>query len=804
MGRYRRRGMGVAALLTALAAVLALLTPAAATTAAAPVAVPPPSPPIGTIFVPSGTKDLDADQARTYIEQALADAIARAGIEARIELGAPESGGKNASVMWFDFSALFASLPADVAQRLSDAFVRVLLTRGLVTTDVTHKMSAEWLQRAGNDALFQRIGAGQGAKVLQFAATNVGDEDGAFGQSDQHAEEFILLQLERALRILATEFGLGLRKEAQLKAAIAAAALAIYSDRQNCADRCSALVKALFASNRNVALVYYGAKNPARIAKLLVRKLMRAATVPLALIRRDERIVAAIATGDEAALGRESEEASGAQRVQELRVAMGQAGDCGKGTPAVGHGPVGVSGAGGAGGARVAGGVGGAGGAGGARGAGGGVRGVAVPVPRAADGDCGKSKVRSGATSVLGQLLAAAVPADKYGGVDFSTLELRYISDSDDGVQFSYSADSLPGGYRQDQALGSRVVQLTAADLRTWLVLDPTTFWVNLDPQEPDRIIDDKLGRTNAGRAMLEADLAMKRTSGRLINPATPFGKRYWDAMTAGVTGTLCFSSRVWIVPGKVEVREDGSSLYVLRADLDVKTESEKGRGLGADCPPVDPATDERRERVERELVLPEIVKAVNTAPEYAPLRRAFLARVVAQWIRQRHDAGRRTSYDDVIGTGRLGPAELRDGWKPRQVYDEFLKSWNDKEFRYSVTTRQGDTIATSTFLFGGVDWSNLRYDGLSEAEMKAGYAHVADTVRTSADRPATAPDGSIWLGAAQPGPERSAWDRAVGRVSGLTDRRLGVALIVVVALAALAFGFRGPRRRATAPPAGD
>ena len=134
----------------------------------------------------------------------------------------------------------------------------------------------------------------------------------------------------------------------------------------------------------------------------------------------------------------------------------------------------------------------------------------------------------------------------------------------------------------------------------------------------------------------------MKRTSGRLINPAMLFGKRYWDAMTAGVTGTLCFSSRVWIVPGKVEVREDGSSLYVLRADLDVKAESEKGRGLGADCPPVDPATDERRERVERELVLPEIVKAVNTAPEYAPLRRAFLARVVAQWIRQRHDAGRR------------------------------------------------------------------------------------------------------------------------------------------------------------------
>lgn len=775
MNRYRRRGVSIAALLTALAAVLALLTsPAAAT--AAPAALPMQSP-IGKIIVPSGTKDLDADQARNYIEQALADKIARAGIEARIELGAPESGGKNASVMWFDFSALFASLPADVAQRLSDAFVRTMLTRGLVTTDVTHKMSAEWLKSGGNDALFERIGAQPGARVLQFAATNVGDEDKAFGQSDLHAEEFILLQMLRALRILSNEFGLNLRKDAQINAVIAAAALAIYSDRQNCSDRCAARVKALFASGRNVALVYYDAQNPPKIAKRLVAKLMRAAAVPLSLIRRDERIIAGIATGDEAALAKESAEPAGAQRVQELRVAMGQS-DCGKGTPAVGHGPVGAGGVG--------------------------VRGMAVAMPRAGTEDCGKSKARSGATSVLGQLLAAPVPADKYGGVDFSSLELRYISDSDDGVRFSYSADSLPGGYRQDQSLGSRVVQMTAADLRTWLVLDPRTFWVNLDPQEPDRIIDAQLGRTNAGRAMLEADLAMKRTSGRLINPRTAFGKRYWDAMTAGATGTVCFSSRVWIVPGKVQVREEGSSLYVLTADLDVKTESELGRGLGADCPPVDPATDERRERVERELVLPEIVKAVNTAPEYAPLRRAFLARVVAQWIRQRHDAGRRTSYDDVIGTGRLGPAELRDGWKPRQVYDEFLKSWNEKEFSYSLTSRQGNTTTTSTFLFGGVDWSNLRYDGVSEDEMKARYAHLADTVKASADRPATAPDGSIWLGAATPGPERSAWDRAVGRVDGLTDGKLGVTLIVVVALVALAFGFRGPRRRTTTPPSGD
>jgi len=768
MNRYRRRGIGVAALLTALAALLALLTsPAAATAAPAPAAKPKPAL-IGSIVVPAGTTQLDADQAAAYAAQAMDDPLLRRGVEARDLLGAPANGRKNGSVMWFDVS----QWPFPLDQKTLDT----LTTKNLVTRDPTHKMRAEWLEYEGNEALFKRLGLGQGARVLEFAATNVGEADvpvQRLGDQGFHAEELMLLQLERALRILGYASGRRLSDQ-QIDALMRQAARAIYSDRQNCVDICAPKVKDLFPADRNVALVRWDTAKARAAAARLVAALVRASKARIEVLKVEEDMVRAIVAKDEPALEKAIGDIPARRtRARELKALMSP-NDCGgTGTPAVGRGPVGGGGAG--------------------------VLGMAAPMLHAAAVDCGGSK--AGASSPLGRLLAAPVPADKYGGVDFSTLELRYVSDTDDGVRYSYSADALPGGFQQDQALGSRVVQLTAADLRTWLVLDPTTFWVNLDPQEPDRIIDPELGKTNAGRALLEADLAMKRTSGKLINPRTAFGKRYWDAMTAGSTDTVCFSSRVWIVPGQVRVREDGSSLYVLQADLDVKTESELGRGFAADCPAVDPATDQRRERVERELVLPQIVKAVNTAPEYAPLRRAFLARVVAQWIRQRHDAGRRTSYDDVIGTGRLGAAELRDGWKPRQVYDDFLKSWNQKEFSYSITSRQGNTVTTSTFVFGGVDWSKLRYDGVSEDEMKARYGHVADTVKASADRPATAPDGSIWLGDTVPGPERGTWDRAVGRVTGLADGRLGVALIVVVAVVALAFGFRGPRRRTTPPP---
>ena len=766
MNRFRRRGIGVAALLTVLAALLALLTsPPAAI--AAPATTPNHSL-IGKIIVPPGAKALDADQAAAYAVEVVDDPLLRAGVEARGILGLPANGTKNASVMWFDASLW----PFPFDQRTIDQ----LTEPGLVTRDPSHKMHAEWLEYEGNQALFKRLGLAPGARVLQFSSSNVGEADvpvQRLGDQGFHAEELMLLQLRRALRGLAGASGRRL-SDHQIDGLLRQAARAIYSDRQNCAAICAALVKELFPADRNVALVRWDTAAARRAAARLIEALVRASKARITAVDLEQDMVAKIAAKDWPGLAKVVGGVPARQkRADELQALMSPNNCGGTGTPAVGHGP-------------------GGGGAG--------VLGMAAPLALAA-GDCGGEE--GAAAGALGRVLAEPVPADKYGGVDFSTLELRYVSDSDDGVRYSYSADALPGGFRQDQGLGSRVVQLTAADLRTWLVLDPTTFWVNLDPQEPDRVIDPQLGRTNAGRAMLEADLAMKRTSGRLIDPRTVFGKRYWDAMSAGTVGTECFSSRLWIVPGRVRVREQGSSLYVLTADLDVRTESEHGRGFGSDCPPVDPATDQRRERVERELVLPEIVKAVNTAPEYAPLRRAFLARVVAQWIRQRHDAGRRTSFDDVIGTGRLGPAELRDGWKPRQVYDDYLKSWNEKEFTYSFTNRQGDTVTTVTFRFGGVDWSRLRYDGVSADEMKAGFPHLADTVKASAARPATAPDGSIWLGDAVPGPERSAVDRAVGRVRGLADGRLGVALIIGVALVALAFGFRGPRRRTTTAPPG-
>ncbi len=423
---------------------------------------------------------------------------------------------------------------------------------------------------------------------------------------------------------------------------------------------------------------------------------------------------------------------------------------------------------------------------------------MAMAMPLAA-GPCGDEDggAQSGA---LNQLLATPSGANAYGGVDFSTLEMRYLSDGSDGVQYAYSSQPLSKEYQQNTELGMRVVRDAGADLRTWLVLDPNKFWVNLNPTEPNRIVDSALGQTNAGRAMLEADLQMKRTEAKILHPDSATGRQYWRELQPSADGSLCFSSRMWIVPGKVEVREDGGSLYVLTALLDVKTKSEHINDPYSKPCNADPATNAHNENLERTLVLPKIVKAVNTDPEYAPLRRAFMARIIAQWVRERHQQGHRTSFDKIIDSKDLGPAKLDGNWRPKKVFDDYVRSYRNKEFDITRETDEGGVRRITRYMLGGADLTNVRLTGVTEAAMRERYPQLAQSAQGSVGRRVTAADGSIWLGGSVQTPEQGFWDQLKDDATRLTGGNGPLLVVILLALGALLFGFRNRPRRGNHP----
>jgi len=130
--------------------------------------------------------------------------------------------------------------------------------------------------------------------------------------------------------------------------------------------------------------------------------------------------------------------------------------------------------------------------------------------------------------SATGALLETVnLPASpSSGGIDFSSLELRYLADrgsaDQEGLRYAFRVRPTVDG--QASVGGLPYAQQASDAFFVWLALPPSSFTVNLNPNEPNRIIDAKFGRTDAGRALLEADLQLKKTTAALIHPNTELG----------------------------------------------------------------------------------------------------------------------------------------------------------------------------------------------------------------------------------------------------------------------------------------
>ncbi|WP_158844574.1 hypothetical protein [Streptomyces sp. NRRL WC-3742] len=337
--------------------------------------------------------------------------------------------------------------------------------------------------------------------------------------------------------------------------------------------------------------------------------------------------------------------------------------------------------------------------------------------------------------------------AEDLGGVDFSTLELRYVSDTyhhGPGVQYAFKANSLEPD--QNSFGGARNARLASDSFFVWLELPPSAFTVNLNPDEPDRIIDAKFGKTDAGRVLLEADLAMKKIVARFIHPDTPAGQKFWDSLQGD---TKCISMRQWIVPDTATVRDTGDELYILDAPLLVKMESDvvKAQGVGGSpgCTQQDKAVTKHNEDVYRQTILPQVQDAVNRAPEYADLRRVYASRVAAEWFRQRSTT-KHTAYSDLVGKGDISQWSSREPWSPREVFDRYVQSYKNGEFKVTHTTTSGETVYTYTYVYGGVNFSRINQNRVSAEKFAKDHPELAAAARGALNGPSG--DGSgLWLG---------------------------------------------------------
>lgn len=254
----------------------------------------------------------------------------------------------------------------------------------------------------------------------------------------------------------------------------------------------------------------------------------------------------------------------------------------------------------------------------------------------------------------------------------------------------------------------------------TGLALPDTTFWVNLRPDSPENMIDPATAGTDIGRIMLAADLQLKKDTASYTSPNTPTGRKYWRLLrkkaeelygpSPAVIPTL---TRPWIVPGEILLRESGGGVYIYKARLKVKLESDHLRNS-----PAYDFTDIRQKELNeyasaliRELIIPQLTARVNSARKYADLRQVYYSLILSQWFKKRF-RGQAGHYPEMIDSGKIDGLGSSEKWSPDTYFKAYQKSFKDGEYRVNETVPTGLGQAVRTCVSGGLNLAVAIPDG--------------------------------------------------------------------------------------------
>jgi hypothetical protein len=355
----------------------------------------------------------------------------------------------------------------------------------------------------------------------------------------------------------------------------------------------------------------------------------------------------------------------------------------------------------------------------------------------------------------------SSIPSRDTGGIDFSSIELRYLSelDADSRYMMGTVFRGIPAAPGQGNDL-KQMSELSWNAFFIWLALPNNTFWVNLHPEQPDRIINKELEKTDVGRILLEADLQLKKDLAQLTHPKkSKLGRQYHDEIYKQVISIPEFRSkavqfpmsiRVWIVPGPVKAWANEESIYVVDAQMEVKLESEyMSQSQGT---PGTAGIKKYGEQLLKRTILPELQKIVNTGPKYRELRQIFYSRVIAEWYKTKHRAAKQ-SFKNIIGRGNVDPWRSAKRWSKRKIYKRYKNSvlkgeYSLEEVRQSSTDT---TVYTTTrnYFWGGVDFKDVPMRNVSYDRLKTQKPEVQEELFNALLTPTghLNKDGEVWLG---------------------------------------------------------
>jgi hypothetical protein len=223
------------------------------------------------------------------------------------------------------------------------------------------------------------------------------------------------------------------------------------------------------------------------------------------------------------------------------------------------------------------------------------------------------------------------------------------------------------------------------------LAVPENDLWVNLSPYEKDRIVPDVFGVTEMGRDLLAQDYLLKQITASLMYPEAETGKVFWAEIYKKAQeqfGTTSIPidtfNKVWIVPAKAVVYEDGNKAMVVEAKLKVMLESDYTAlehhvdGVaGQDASP----SQEMAREVVRSVIIPVLEKEINSGKSFAQLRQVYYSLILAKWYKENLKQSILTrNYADQR---KVRGIEIGDKGAKDDIYAQYLEAFKKGAFNY-------------------------------------------------------------------------------------------------------------------------
>ncbi|MEW5894247.1 MAG: ankyrin repeat domain-containing protein [Candidatus Omnitrophota bacterium] len=276
----------------------------------------------------------------------------------------------------------------------------------------------------------------------------------------------------------------------------------------------------------------------------------------------------------------------------------------------------------------------------------------------------------------------------------------------DNPLQFDFIIDSGHEKLKEPELKkeSGRLVKYFLASM----TVPQNDLWVNLSPNEKDRIIPDELGKTELGRDLLAQDYILKQLTATMMYPEEELGKKFWERVRKiakekyGITEipTDTFN-KVWILPETAMVYEYENTVYITDAHLKVMLDSdyEAMQQKGAQEPksPGSQVKDftwahgnvgtweldsgELSKQVIREVILPQIEKEVNEGKNFATLRQIYHSLILAKWYKQ---TVKNSIMSQVyIDQNKTAGIEINDPAMKETIYDRYMQAYKKGVFNY-------------------------------------------------------------------------------------------------------------------------